>query len=75
MRGWEGQNKAGAFPLTDLPKSIPGSTEESREKLAERKPPCKQQVKAGFLGYREHSSCLANGQEKTPALLYKTGKD
>lgn len=45
------------------------------KELAKLKAPHQQQVKAGFLGYREHSSCSANGQQKTPALLYKTGRD
>lgn len=45
------------------------------KELAKLKAPHQQQVKAGFLGYREHSSCSANGQQKTQALLYKTGRD
>lgn len=86
-RGWEGKTKAGASLLTELPKPLPSSVglapegahllgaRGTAEELAKLQAPRKQQVKAGFLGYRELSSCSANGQEETPALLCRTGRD
>lgn len=86
-RGWGGKTEAGASLLTELPKPLPSSVglapegahllgaRGTAEELAKLQAPRKQQVKAGFLGYRELSSCSANGQEETPALLCRTGRD
>lgn len=86
-RGWEGKTKAGASLPTELPKPLPSSVGMAPEgahllgargtakELAKLQAPRKQQVKVGFLGYRELSSCSANDQEETPALLCRTGRD